>query len=205
MQTASQCHCKTEPPIAAESAGASLYIRDDHEAFAAICVLAAVAGSAAFGQEKWVGKWALVPQKSTFGAMLLRPDEPGLTIVSQTMRIEQTAREIRLSGDSVLSDSGKSYHDDTSLSLDGRETVMGPGSLSFRRNDDSAFDIASKLNTGNINFSEVSHFAFSPDGRTLTETKTQTLQEVVPEGAEKSTGAVIKTSTFVPVFSKAPV
>lgn len=175
---------------------------------AGICVLAAVAGFVAISQaappEKWVGAWTLIPQKSTFGAILLLPDAPaGLTVVSQTMRIEQTTGEIRLSGDSVMSDSSRSYHDDTSLSLDGRETVIGPGSLSFRRIDGSAFDIVSKVNTGGVNFGEVSHFAFSSDGRTLTETKTQTLREIVPEGADKTTGALIKTSTFVLVFSRA--
>jgi hypothetical protein len=90
------------------------------------------------------------------------------------------------------------------LSLDGRETVAGPASLSFRRIDDSTFDIISKLNTRNNNIGEVSHFAISSDGRTLTETKTQTQREVVPEGADTTKGAVIKTSTSVLLFSKTP-
>jgi hypothetical protein len=155
-------------------------------------------------REKWIGSWSLNPKKSTFGTILFPGAPVGLTIVSQTLKIEQTAGKIRLSGDTVMSDSSKSYsgHDDSSLSLDGRETVFGPVALSFRRIDDSAFDIVSKLNYTNRNLGEVSHFAFSSDGRTLTETKTQTEREVVPEGTDKATGAVIKRSTFVLVFSR---
>jgi hypothetical protein len=82
------------------------------------------------------------------------------------------------------------------LSLDGRETVIGPASLSFKRIDGATFDIIGKVNTRDTNFREVSHFAFSPDGQTLTETKTQPLRDVAPEGA------VIKTSTFVLVFRR---
>ncbi len=122
------------------------------------------------------------------------------------MSIKQTAQEIRLSGETVFSDSNGSHsaHDDNSLSLDGRETVVGPISLSFRRIDDSTFVIVSKARINNRNFGEVSHFSFSSDGRTLTETKTQTEREVVPEGVDKTTGAVIRTSTSVLVFSKIP-
>jgi hypothetical protein len=64
--------------------------------------------------------------------------------------------------------------------------------------------IISALNIPDHNLSEVSRFVFSPDGRNLTETKTQTEREVVAEGADKSSGAVIKTSKFVLVFAKAP-
>jgi hypothetical protein len=46
----------------------------------------------------------------------------------------------------------------------------------------------------------VSRFVFSPDGKSLTETKTQTERAMVAEGADKSSGTVIKTSTSVLVF-----
>jgi hypothetical protein len=120
------------------------------------------------------------------------------------LSIKQTAQEIRLSGETVFSDSNGSHsaHDDNNLSLDGGETVIGPISLSFRRMDDSTFDIVSKININNRNLGEVSRFSFSSDGKTLTETKTQTEREVVPEGVDKTTGAVIKTSTSVLVFNK---
>ena len=51
---------------------------------------------------------------------------------------------------------------------------------------------------------KVSHFALSSDGRTLTETKTQTERELVPDSVDKTSGAVIKTSTFVLVFNRVP-
>jgi hypothetical protein len=96
-------------------------------------------------------------------------------------------------------------HEENSLGLDGQETVMGPVSLSFKRLDDSTFDIISKLNTkGDHIFGEVSHSAVSPDGKSLIETKTQSEREAEPKGEDKSTGAVLRTSTSVLVFSKLP-
>jgi hypothetical protein len=155
---------------------------------------------------KWIGTWELNVSKSTFGKILVPGAPPDLAIVSQRLRIEQSDQAIRLSGDTVMSDSGgpHSGHDDTALSLDGRETVLGPFSLSFRPIDGSTFEVTSKVNIPGSNVGEVSRFSFSPDGRTLTETKTQTEREAVPEGADKTAGAVIKTSKFVLVFSKVP-
>jgi hypothetical protein len=49
----------------------------------------------------------------------------------------------------------------------------------------------------------LSHFSM-PDGRSLTEMKTQTEREAVAKGADKSSGAVIKTSRSVLVFAKVP-
>ena len=135
----------------------------------------------------------------------LVPDAPvGFKVGSQTLSIKQTAQEIRLSGETVFSDSNGSHsaHDDTSLSLDGKEALVGPISLSFRRIDDSTFDIVSKININSRNFGEASRFSFSSDGRTLIETKTQTEREVSPEHVNNATGEVIRTSTSVLVFSK---
>ena len=171
--------------------------------FVLTLVASSVAGQTADVPANWIGTWTLNVQKSTFGTSLLPGAPAGFTIVSQTLRIEQSVRqEIRLSGDSVLSGSSKSYHDDMSLSLDGRETVAGPVSLSFRRIDDSTFDIISKLNIGNRNLGEVSRFSFSSDGKMLTETKTQTEKEVAPDGTDQTKSAVIRTSTFVLIFNK---
>jgi hypothetical protein len=82
------------------------------------------------------------------------------------------------------------------LSLDGKPTVRGPISLSFRGIDDFAFEIASQLIVTGRSLEEVSRFSISSDGRTLTETKTQTAK-----GAPENNPA-INTSTFVLVFSK---
>jgi hypothetical protein len=154
---------------------------------------------------KWVGNWILNTHKSTFGTILFPGAPVGLKIVSQTTSIEQSGGEMKFSADIVLSYSGRSHpvHEENSLSLDGRETVIGPVSFSFKRIDDSTFDIISKLNSKNNNIGEVSHFAVSSDGRTLTETKTQTEREVMPEGADQTMGAVIRTSRSVLVFNKA--
>lgn len=145
---------------------------------------------------KWIGTWTLDVQKSTFGEILVPGVPPGLTIVRQSLKLEQGAGKMKLSGDTVMSDGTDSFpgHDDMSLSLDGAASVVGPVSLSFKRIDGSSFDIVSKLNMKDRNLGEVSHFAFSSDGKTLTETKTQTERDAA--------GAVIKTSTFVLVFAK---
>lgn len=179
--------------------------------FFVICVLGVVCSTALLAQNvsipaKWIGLWELKVSQSTFGTILIPGVPAHLTIISQHLRLEQAGRAIRLSGDTVVSDSSGSHsaHDETSLSLDGSETVLGPISLSFRPIDASAFEIISKVNMGNSNLGEVSRFSFSADGRTLTETKTQTQREVVPEGADKTTGAVIQSSKFVLVFTKVP-
>lgn len=111
---------------------------------------------------KWVGRWALNVQNSTFGTILI-PGAPVGVAVGQTLSIKPTAREIRLSAETVFSDNNGSHssHDDTSLSLDGRENLVGPVSPSFRRIDDSTFDIVSKINISNRNVGEVSRFSFS--------------------------------------------
>ena len=127
-----------------------------------------------------------------------------LSIVSQNLRLEKAPGALRFSGDTVMSDNARQYagHDDNTLSLDGKETVIGPVSLSFRPVDDTSFEIISNLNIIDRNLAEVSRFSFSPDGNTQTETKKQTEREPVPEGTDKLTGKVIRTSTFILVFTR---
>jgi hypothetical protein len=155
---------------------------------------------------KWVGTWELDVQKSSFGKILVPGAPVDFTLLSQRTRLEQATDRLKISADIVYSDTNGSHkvHEENSLSLDGQETVIGPASLSFRRIDDSTFDIISRLNTKNTNIGEVSQFAVSSDGQTLTETKTQTEREGVPEDAEKNSGAVIRTSISVLVFHKLP-
>jgi hypothetical protein len=155
---------------------------------------------------RWTGAWALNVQKSTLGEILIPGVPVDLKIIRQTVRIEQAATDIRISGDTVVSDGNGSHsnHEDNRLKFDGTATIIGPVSLSFRRIDDFAFDIISALDIPDHNVGEVSRFVFSPDGRSLTETKTQTEREVVAEGTDKSSGAVIKTSKAVLVFAKIP-
>jgi hypothetical protein len=180
-------------------------VSEHRKQLVAILPLAIVGASTLLGQAdvvpaKWIGKWALDVEKSTFEAPLL-PGGPGpLSIVSQTLRIDETERNIRLSGDTLYSDNSGPHlsHDDTSVSFDGTPTARGPISLSFRRINDSSFDIVSQLIIRGRNLGEVSHFVVSSDGGTLTETKTQTERE----GADSNTTRVIRTSTSVLVFRK---
>lgn len=162
-----------------------------------VCVFSlALAAQTAAIPAKWVATWTLDVKKSTFGEIIFPGVPPGFAIVSQTLKLAQAAGKMKVSGDTVMSDGAESFsgHDDVSLSLDGAATVLGPVSLSFKRIDGSSFDIVSKLDVKDRNLGEVSHFVFSSDGKTLTETKTQTEKDAA--------GAVIKTSTFVLVFNK---
>jgi len=151
---------------------------------------------------KWVGRWNLNVEKSTFGTPLAPGTPAGLKITAQSLRFEQTAGEVSLSGDTVYSDSNGSHssHDSNKLSLDGQPTVLGPISLSFRGIDDFTFEIVSQLAIPGHTIEEVSRFSISSDGKTLTETKTQT-EKGLPKAAE-SADAAVKTSTSVLVFSR---
>src|SRR5262249_5356605 len=100
---------------------------------------------------------------------------PGFKITGQNLRIEQTSQEIKLSGETFYSDNqgAHSSQENTALSLDGKPTVIGPISLSFRGVDESTFEILSQWKTPGRDLEELSRFSVSADGRTLTETKTQ--------------------------------
>jgi hypothetical protein len=176
----------------------------------------ACSGQTSGDSAKWNGNWTLDVGKSKFGTILM-PDTPlDLSIVSQTLKIEQSAFEIKLSGDTIMGSNSEysprirdvpgrqSYtsHNDYRLSVDGRETTDDVGSFSFRQAGADAFEIVSRLNVKDRNFGEVSHFALSADGRTLTETKIQTERKVVPEGTDPAAGKLIRTSKFVLVFRR---
>ena len=101
----------------------------------------------------WTGIWILNVKKSTFGPILIPGVPANLRIVGQTLKIEQAGDAIRLSADTVISNAGASQttRDDNRLQLDGSATNVGPVSLSFRRVDDSSFEIVSVLNIPNHN------------------------------------------------------
>lgn len=175
-----------------------------------IAVLTIMWSSALVGQArpelaKWVGTWVLNTSESKFGSLLMPGAPSDLAILGQVLRLERAVKVIRLSGETTFRDSSgkRSSHDDNSLSIDGAEAVIGPISLSFRPVDDSTFEIISQLKHSNPNLVEVSHFSVSPDGKKLTETKTQTEREVVPQSSNKP-GAVIRTATSVLVLGRQP-
>jgi hypothetical protein len=172
----------------------------------AITCSATVVGQTGAESAKWPGTWVLNVSESKFGPFLMPGAPSDLAILSQTLKLEKTSKTIGLAGETTYSDSGGTHssHDDTSLSLNGEETVIGPVSLSFKPVNESTFEIISKLKNSNPNLGEVSHFSVSPDGTKLIETKTQTEREVVTEGASKTTGAAIRVATSVLVFFKQP-
>jgi len=173
-------------------------------------VLVLVSALAAFSQAatvptKWIGTWTADLKKSTLGPIWGPGLPEGIAPVSQTLRIEEAFGQLKLSGETVLSGL-QPVHDETSLSLDGKETVIGYGaSVLFRKIDDSTFDIIVKANSKDTgNHVGENHFVFSPDGKTLTETKTHTEREVAPNGSDQTKSPLIKTSTSVLVYNKTP-
>ena len=139
--------------------------------------------------------------------MILVPGTPAdLRILSQTLRIEQSANEMRLSGDTTFSAGGGSdtRHERIPVRLDGSPTDVGPVSLSLGRIDNSEFEIISTLNVRNTNFGEVNRYVFSSDGSKLTAMKIQTERAPVPVGTDQSKGAVTRTSKFILVYDKLP-
>jgi hypothetical protein len=134
---------------------------------------------------KWVGTWTLDVRRSSFGKALA-------PCVPETSEIRLTSQEIGFELDLSMSPGNRISHLDQRLRLDGSEAVLATGAILFvRRINDSSFDVIGKVTTGNTRIGEVSHFAFSPDGLTLTETKTQT--EMEPDG---------RTSVSVLIFNK---
>jgi hypothetical protein len=162
--------------------------------FALLLASVAPPGQAQSTPARWIGTWALRPDRSTFDA--------GVTLASQTLRITQTDSELAVAGDTVLAGGTRSTHDESRLPLGGQEIAVGPMRLSFRAGDASAFEVLSRVSTTVLNVTEVSRFVVSPDGATLTETKTRTDREAVPPGADQATAAVTRTSTVVLAFSR---
>jgi hypothetical protein len=177
--------------------------------FAGICLFTIGISFAALGQvgtvpTKWTGTWKLNVKESTFGTILVPGVPTDFRILSQTARIEQAANGIRISGDSTFFADGESStrHEDLPLRLDGTPTNLANASFSFRRIDNSAFEIISTLNVPNTDVDEVSRYVFSSDGSKLTATKIQTERALVPTSTDKSKGAVIRTSKFILVYEK---
>jgi hypothetical protein len=171
---------------------------------ARICILTIVCGSVVFGQAaavpaRWIGTWALSPPESELG----QDWGPNATIIGGTLEIAASSGRMKITGDAVTSERGSSQ-EEFDLNLDGSETVFLAGPrLSFKRIDDMTFDVIASVNNKKFgNHVGENHFVFSADGNMLTETKTHTEREVVPEGGDQTKGAVIRTSTSVLVFYK---
>ena len=164
-------------------------------------------GSVLFGQttsakHKWIGTWTLNKHKTTFDSQFQRPGID-LNAFNQTLKLDETGGKIKVIAETTYSADTPPRVEEQSLSLDGAETSIGGLNFSFRRIDDTSFDIVGKINTKDANGISVNHFVVSRDGKTLTETKTQTAREAVPQGTDQTKGAIVRSSTSVFVFDKA--
>jgi hypothetical protein len=169
---------------------------------AALIVVASILTGQDQNSPKWVGTWILDTKKSTFQPGLM-PGIPNFSIVSQTLKIEQTTSDIRLSGETVTSLSATPSHEQSRLNLDGSKTMVGPISLAFKRIDDSTFEITSAAKIRDSAFTEVSRYVVSSDGKVLTGTKTQSEGDRIPEQTVGNQGASVRTSRSVLVYNRA--
>ncbi|MBP6823686.1 MAG: hypothetical protein KA368_19205 [Acidobacteria bacterium] len=144
----------------------------------------------------WLGVWKLNAAKSSFDERAL------VTITDQTLMLSATQKELTVTGDTTLPD-GRRLAETSRVQLNGKETVVATDIVaSFKRIDDRGFEITVTAHTPVGKGIGVNHFVFSPDGKTLTETKTQTLKAAVSEGSDPEKAAVIRTSKSVLVFEK---
>ena len=94
-------------------------------------------------------------------------------MVGQALKIDSGPETLVLSGDTTLPD-GRHVPEVTTLRLDGKETTMPGGfQVVFKGIDDVTFEIIVTLPGVGAG---VNRFVFSSDGKTLVETKTQTLR-----------------------------
>jgi len=173
----------------------------------AVCLLAVVVDALALGQPaavpaRWIGTWVLSLPESKVDK-ILGPGLPlgGLTLTGQTLKIESAAGHMKVTSDTDLAEIPRPAHEEFGLNLNHGEGIF-PG-LSFKRIDDSTFDVILSINNQQLgNDVGENHFVFSADGKTLTETKVQTKREFVPEGTDQTKAKVIATATMVLVFHK---
>lgn len=144
----------------------------------------------------WLGVWKFNSAKSSV-------DEHSLVMIrDQTLTIGATKTELTVTGDTTLLD-GRRLAETSSVQLNGKDTVVTTDIVaSFKRTDDGGFEITVTARTPAGKGIGVNHFVFSPDGKTLTETKTQTLKATVPEGNDPEKAPVIRTSRSILVFEK---
>lgn len=154
-------------------------------------------GQVADVPQAWLGIWKLNPQQSTF-------DERAPVVAQgQTLTIEATGDALTLTGNTTLRD-GRRVLDAARVNLNGEPTI-GPGGVVtvFKALDRSTFDIIVTLTSPAIGVATgVNRFVFSPNGRSLVETKTQTRREAVPEGQAVAKGAEAGAVTSVLVFER---
>jgi hypothetical protein len=147
--------------------------------------------------QAWLGVWKLNPQQSTF-------DERAPVVVQgQTLTIEATGETLTITGNTTLRD-GRRVPEAAKVNLNG-EPSIGPGGVVtvFKAIDRSTFDIIVTLTSPAIGeVTGMNRFVFSPDGRSLVETKTQTRREAVPAGQAVPKGADAGPVTSVLVFER---
>lgn len=144
----------------------------------------------------WLGVWKLNPTKSSFDKQAL------VTITDQMLTLSATQTELIVTGDTTLPD-GRHLAETSRVQLNGKKTVVATDiTASYKRIDEQSFEITVTANLPAGKGVGVNQFVFSPDGKTLTEKKIQTLKAAVPEGGDPEKAQVLKTSKSVLIFEK---
>ena len=154
-------------------------------------------GQVAEVSQAWLGVWKLNPQRSTF-------DERAAVVAQgQTLTIGATSDALTLTATTTLRD-GRGVQEAARVNLNGEPTI-GPGGVVtvFKAIDRSTFDIIVTLTGPAIGeVTGANRFVFSPDGRSMVETKTQTRRGAVPAGQAVPKGSEAETVTSVLVFER---
>ena len=169
---------------------------------AVAALLALLGGSSAVAQgadvqPAWLGVWKLNPQRSTF-------DERALVVPQgQVLKIEATDEHVIVTGDTTLRD-GRRVAEMAQVKRNG-EPTMGPGGTVavFKALDRASFEIVVSVQSSAIGEATgVNRFVFSPDGRSLVETKTQTRRGVGTAGRGTLLETEIRPVSSVLVFER---
>ena len=149
-------------------------------------------------QQAWLGIWKLNPQRSTFA------EGAPVVVRGQVLKIAATDESVIVTGDTTLRD-GRRLSETAEVKRNGAPSAGPGGTVAvFKALDRDSFEIVVTVKSSAIGEGTgVNRFVFSPDGRSLVETKTQTRRpEAVPAGQAVAKAAEGGTVTSVLVFER---
>jgi hypothetical protein len=165
--------------------------------FLLLLVPSGAIGQVANASQAWLGVWKLNPQQSTFD------ERAPIVARAQTLTIGSTSDALTLAATTTLRE-GRRVSEAASVNLNGKPTI-GPVDVVtvFKAIDLSTFEILVTLTgpaSGEV--TGVNRFVFSPDGRSLVETKTQTRRTPPSAGQAPPQESEPGTITSVLIFER---
>jgi hypothetical protein len=147
---------------------------------------------------RWTGGWTLVLTSTDRAALVAFGPVP----VSQQLRLRRTETSLEIDGETTLEGGAAARRETQSLRLDGTPTVVGPISIGVARSDLSSIEIVTEATVGQTSIRQVSQFAVSADGGTLTETKTRTERSLASPADDPALGVSLRTYSVSLVFQR---